>query len=278
MEKKLDYQSIKWDKELKKTSKILKQLGESPSIQRIKRYCRYFQDALAAKRDYHTFYSNLHLTYKILANEYYLLNNEDEQCIEYMYLSSMAGILANVFDTPESLRERNETDTVNLVEDFSSAVRQRYSLDQPFPKCIQNMDHIYVQLFQGNFEKVNELLQKVNRAYDPEKPDEFWLSKSESELVQSILKSDEKALQKALIKHIKEYRKQPIGYSTFIDIYSIAFIKLANKYGMNCDIDIIEIPKMFFDQDSCKMDKDKIKVPFFDEAIVELKKRGIEWD
>lgn len=47
---------------------------------------------------------------------------------------------------------------------------------------------------------------------------------------------------------------------------------------MNCDIDVIEIPKMFFDENRCKIDKEKVKLPFWDEAIAELKKRGIAWD
>lgn len=256
----------------------MKQLSVSPALNSVKRYSLYFENALPSKRNYHAFYSKLHLSYKILARECYLQNNEDEQCIKYTYLSGMAGIIANVFDTFESLRERNETDVVNSVEDFSSAVRQLYALNQPLPKCIQNMDHIYVQLFQGNFEKVNDLLQKVNTEYDPQKPYEFWISKGELEFIQSILKGDEKALQKALIKHIKEYRKEPLGYSTFIDIYSVSFIKLANKYGMKCDIDIIEIPKMFFDERLCTINKENVKLPFWDEAIAELKKCGIEWD
>lgn len=229
MEMKLDYESAKWEKELKKEIKILKQLGKPPALTNLGSYILYFQDALPCKRNYRKFYANIHLSYTLLANKCYLRNNEDRQCMEYTYLSGMAGILANIFDTPESLRQRNETDAVNSVEDFSSAVRQLYALNQPFPKCIQHMDHIYVQLFQGNFERVTDLLQTVNKEYDSEKPYEFWISKSELEFIQSILKSDEKALQKALIKHIKEYRKKPLGYSTFIDIYSISFLKLAKK-------------------------------------------------
>ena len=93
-----------------------------------------------------------------------------------------------------------------------------------------------------------------------------------------ILQGDEVSLKKRLIQRIKEDRKEPVDYFEIIDIYSTAMIKLAQKYGMDINIDVIEIPKLFFNQECCKIDISKIEVPFFEEALTVLKENGILWD
>lgn len=46
---------------------------------------------------------------------------------------------------------------------------------------------------------------------------------------------------------------------------------------MNCDLDIIEIPKIFFDNMTCGIDVTEVKLPFFDDAVEQLKKVGVNW-
>lgn len=277
MSLKLDYQSPKWGKEYKNKEKALKQFdGQPAALINLQRSIIRNKEKISSQRNYQMFYSNAYLSYKIAADMYYLMNNDDAQSINYMYLSSAAGILAKLFDTPEAQKNRHITDAQNAIIDFDFAVLQMFATDQPLPKCVQNMDHIYVQLLSGNFEKVNALFQQLGTEFDPSKPDKPWASERTRTNVQTVIKKDEKSLRESLIARIKEYRKAPVGYSTFIDIYSIAFIKLAKQYGMNCEIDVIEIPKIFFAEERCKIDQ-TVKLPFFDEATAALKEYGIEY-
>lgn len=46
---------------------------------------------------------------------------------------------------------------------------------------------------------------------------------------------------------------------------------------MNCKLDIIEIPKMFFDKTACQIDTAELKLPFFDDAIERLENNGMKW-
>lgn len=59
-----------------------------------------------------------------------------------------------------------------------------------------------------------------------------------------------------------------VGYSTIIDIVSIALIKIAQKVGIEYKVDVVEIPKVFFDE-SYKIQKDRIRLPFYKEFIQE---------
>ncbi len=45
---------------------------------------------------------------------------------------------------------------------------------------------------------------------------------------------------------------------------------------MNCELNIIEIPKMFFDDTVCRIDVTEIKLPFYEDAVEQLKAFGIE--
>ncbi len=78
--------------------------------------------------------------------------------------------------------------------------------------------------------------------------------------IQAMTEKDEKTLNNQLVQHIKNERKWPVGYSIFVDAYSIAYIKLARLNNMNCGLDVIEVPKMFFD-----------------DAVEQLEKSGIIW-
>ena len=277
MNKKLDYQSPKWEKELKNKEKEDKQFnGQSATLVNLQRILKLYQEKESSLRDYRMLYENLQLKYKLLANNCYLRDTDDWQCIDYTYLSGTSGILAKLYDTPEKQKGRHTTDAKNAITDFDFAVLQMFATDQPLPKCVQNMDHIYVQLLSGNFEKVNALFQQLGTKFDPSKPDKPWASERTRADIQAVMKKHEKFLRESLIARIKEYRKAPVGYSTFIDIYSIAFIKLAKQYGMNCEIDVIEIPKIFFAEERCKIDQ-TVKLPFFDEATAALKECGIEY-
>lgn len=129
----------------------------------------------------------------------------------------------------------------------------------------------------GNFEKAVELLSTTLLTYDATQPYAVLMNDAQRLAVQAMTEKNEKLLTDQLIQRVKAYRKQPVGYSTFVDAYSIAYIKLAHMNNMSCNLNIIEIPEMFFDDAVCKIDTSEIKLPFFDDALEQLKKSGFVW-
>lgn len=87
-----------------------------------------------------------------------------------------------------------------------------------------------------------------------------------NKMYMAIIEHDEKSFNEELAKRIKKYRRNMVGYSTIIDVVSIALIKMAEREEIHCTVDVIEIPEQFFDG-TCKIDKDKDKLPFYDEFL-----------
>ena len=62
----------------------------------------------------------------------------------------------------------------------------------------------------------------------------------------AIINHDEETFNCELALRIKEYRRSMIGYSTLLDIPAVALIKIAERAGIRSFIDVVEIPKVFF--------------------------------
>lgn len=271
---KLTYKSPKWDKELKNKEKVWKQLKGIPALINLER--RLERMKACDQQNYCSFYFNVHLSYEIAARDVYLSGNRGIKCsIAYTYLSGMAAIMGKLFDTSELKSQRHVTNAESIVCAFDLGLLQMIACNQAFPKTIEGMEHIYIHLFNQNEEKVKELLDSLEGEFNPKKPDNMWLGEGEKLRIEAILNRDEKKLQELLMKMIMEYRKEPVGYSQILDIYSIAFIKLAKRYGMEIKINVIEIPEQFFDDEICKEAIAKAELPFFDKALVALEERGI---
>lgn len=278
MATKLAYQSSKWEKERQNNEKRYiadkgKFVAQASMESLIKRGLAQSADS----RDYVRYYSSFSLKYKILAGRTYLRNNSDSQVIHYTYLSGMAAIFAYLFDIAHPAVNRDKTDQENMVKNFSYGLLQLFAVQNYLPQCLSSLEHPYVQMLLGNFEKAVELLPTTLSEYDAAQPYAVLMSDAERLTVQAMTEKDEKALNNQLVQHIKNERKWPVGYSVFVDAYSIAYIKLARLNNMNCGLDVIEVPKMFFDDAACKIDISEIKLPFFDDAVEQLKKSGVFW-
>lgn len=275
MRKDLDYQSPKWEKEQKKDSQLLRQLkGADITLNSLEKLIEEEKE-FPELRDYRSLYRNLHLTYRILAGVSYLRNPTDQQCIKYTYLSGVSAVLAYLFyvsDPPEKL---DKTDRQNVILDFSLGTLQLYAVNQPLPSCIHHIDNPYVQLLLGKIDNATSLLNKLDSQFNPSEPYQFWISESERAIIQAAIEKDSQTMKDLLVQRIKRYRKEPVGCSVFLDIYSIAFIKLAHTWNMNCDINIIEIPSFFFNDTVCKINPSTTQVPFFEEAKKELEQYGV---
>ena len=278
MATKLAYQSSKWEKERQNNEKrYIANKGKFAAQTNMEGVIKRGLAKPADCRDYASYYSSFSLSYKILAGRTYLRNNSDSQVIRYTYLSGMAAIFAYLFDIVRPAVNRDKTDQVNMVRDFSYGLLQLFSVQNNIPQCLSSLEHPYVQMLLGNFEKAVELLPSTVTEYDAAYPYAVLMSDEACLTVQAMAEKDEKALNNRLVQHIKNERKWPVGYSVFVDAYSIAYLKLARLNHMACELDVIEVPKMFFDDAVCKIDTSETKLPFFDDALEQLKKLGTVW-
>lgn len=278
MVQKLPYQSPKWEKEIQRDAKRYKQLkGLDPILHNMERTLSYEINKGPNEKNYVGCYTSLRLKYRMLAERSYLRNNRDFQAISYTYLSGIAAIFSYLFDiiSPHPIK-RDKTDQINMIYDFSYGLFQLFAVQGFLPQCLAALEHPEVQLLLGNFEQAVELLSSVSSTYTPQNPYTVLMSDRNQAILKAMAGKDEKTLNALLIDRVKAYRKQPLDYSTFIDAYSIAYIKLSNQFGMNCALDIIEVPKIFF-EDTYKIDIGEWKLPFFDEAVEQLHQQGFNW-
>ncbi len=278
MAAKLAYQPSKWEKERQNNEKrYIAGKGKYAVQTNMENMIRRGLAKSADCRDYVSYYSSFSLSYRILAGRTYLRNNSDSQVIHYTYLSGIAAIIAYLLDIAHPAENRDKTDQEDMVNDFSYGLFQLFAVQNYLPQCLNFLEHPYVQLLLGNFEKAVELLPSTLSEYDAAQPYAVLMSDEARQTVQAMVEKDEKALNNQLVQRIRNERKWPVGYSIFVDAYSIAYIKLARLNNMNCELDVIEVPKMFFDDAACKIDISEIKLPFFDDALEQLKKLGIIW-
>lgn len=277
MATKLAYQPPKWEKELKKELQLFRQSkGQDITLINLQRILKE-EEEFPAMRNYQELYTNLQLKYRILAGSSYLRDNLDAHVVYYTYLAGMASVCAYLFNHMAPPENRNDTDQKNIEYDFSYGLFQLFAVQSNLPPCLSSFEHPYVQLLLGNFEQAVELLSATLPTFDATQPYAVLMNDAQRLTVQAMAEKNEKLLTDQLVQQVKAYRKQPVGYSTFVDAYSIAYIKLAHMNNMSCNLDIIEIPEMFFDDTICKIDTSEIKLPFFDDALEQLKKLGFVW-
>ena len=277
MATKLAYQPPKWEKELKKELQLFRQSkGQDITLINLQRILKE-EEEFPAMRNYQELYTNLQLKYRILAGSSYLRDNLDAHVVYYTYLAGMASVCAYLFNHMAPPENHNDTDQKNIGYDFSYGLFQLFAVQCSLPPCLSSFEHPYVQLLLGNFEQAVELLSTTLPTFDATQPYAVLMNDAQRLTVQAMAEKNEKLLTDQLVQQVKAYRKQPVGYSTFVDAYSIAYIKLAHMNNMSCNLDIIEIPEMFFDDTICKIDTSEIKLPFFDDALEQLKKLGFVW-
>jgi len=275
---KLVYRPKKWDKQLQVDKQIWKELGGFVSLKNLKSAIKKEQLKIPKERNYQSFFSCCSLYCNSIASAYYLCDTEDLRSLYYTYLSGKSAILERQFASLYVKKGREIFEAKRGMEVFDYHILQMIAIGQPLPKCVQQIDNIYIQLLNKDIDSVDKYIQSRKDKIDS---GNFWgndVSEDECMDIEMILKGDKVSLRNGLMQGIKEDRKEPIDYFNIIDIYSTAMIKLARKYGMDIDIDVIEIPKLFFDEKCCNIDKSKIEVPFYEEALAVLKENGILWD
>ena len=163
----------------------------------------------------------------------------------------------------------NEIIENSIIQDKDVALFQLIAVDEmnvPYISLEEN--NLIMLMYHQKYEQAKLLLEKLSD--NPDEAYEIYYLNPENlkTIYMAIIEHDEKRFNEELVKRIKKYRKNMVGYSTIIDIASVALIKMAEREGLCCMVDVIEIPKQFFDK-ACVIDKSEIKLPYYDEFISE---------
>ncbi|MCM1253846.1 MAG: hypothetical protein NC321_13580 [Clostridium sp.] len=273
---KLEYKGKKWDKEIARIQEYLKEVKgvfknqEAKEIFKNNELVTINEFSNSKVKDYLRLYNCLSNDYERLAAHNYLNDITCHEIIKYTYFSGYAMLIT------KCLYEQGVRTEYNIIIENAIERKMDYSLFQliavdeienPYIKSLDN--NLIMLMYYQKYEQAKAILNQL-----PDEPDEsrevyYVRPECLKKIYMAIIEHDEKSFNEELAKRIKKYRRNMVGYSTIIDIVSIALIKMAEQEGIHCTVDVIEIPKQFFDG-TCKIDKDKDKLPFYDE-LLELK-------
>lgn len=256
---KLAYKSKKWNKEISELNNAKKMYNGDYEIS-VKSLIYNFSET--DFKDYCWFYGCLDINYGIVARTYFL-DNDNKNVINNIYLSALSLLfLKRLYDNGV----RTEYNNIQIsLTGFEYAVCKLISVD-----CGEIMinfcnDSIVANLLLGNEIEAKVLVDELSDDSDSISSVYYNEPIFLKAIYKSILDRDENAFNENLAQRIKKYRKNMVGYSTIIDYTSIALIKVAKKYGLNCNINVIEIPDFFFEPINTE-ELLKLQLPFYDEV------------
>lgn len=238
---KLEYKSKKWDKEIKQLKEYSSSLNND-YLNNIKSIITKFDKK--EKKDYCWLYGCLSLEYETIAHRYFADENMGE-VLSYTYLSAVALLtLKKLYENHVETHYRNIDNRLSNIE---YAVCKLISVDccEVVRTCCS--DTIMGSLLAGDVKKASHFLDHLADQGEPSEDIYYNAPIFLKPIYTALLEKDEKAFVDAIANRVKKYRKNMIGYSTIIDYTSIALIKLAAKYEINCTVDIVEIPQLFFE-------------------------------
>jgi len=263
---KLDYQSKKWQKETDNFRRFKKDI-KGDYLKNLRFVLNEFEKTGCT--GYLRLFCLLSGTYQELA-EYYYLDEAGCPSIDIFnaaYLSGLAGIVAKTL-FENGVRTGSETldriCTNSVAEKYEPSLFQLISVgetDSPYLSIAEN--DVIMLIYRQKYEQARVLVEALPDA--PDESRELYYNHSEflKHIYIAILDKDEKAFNDELAKRIRKYRRNMAGYSPIIDYTSVALIKIAQQAGLNCTVDVIEVPHLFFD-DSLKIDKTAVALPYLD--------------
>lgn len=214
------------------------------------------------KRKYLGYLSSCVQNYHLIACNYYIMDNLDYKSIDYTYLSGISGILA---DRIGKAGNQNKYQYKSITETELS-LYELIATDETEIDFFKDKDSVIYHIYHGNYDKAEGLLQSIEMNDSIEEGCLYDTIEYLKDIYMAIIARDEDLFNEELAKRIRKYRKDMVGYSTIIDVISIALIKMARKAELNYHLDVIEIPKIFFDK-NYQIDKDKVKPLFCEEAL-----------
>lgn len=260
---KLDYESKKWIKEVDKFNKFKKEVGGRFNKNELATIDKFLK---SQNKDYLRLYSRLSGTYERIATYLYLEDLNNKKCIDYTYLSGIALIhTKKMYDY--GINTEKGTIVENCIQEIDFALYEMIACDEVNVPYLKEDDNNLISLvLHQKYEKAKEILCELPNDVDDSNEVYYISTIFLKQIYLAIINHDERMFNEELVKRIKKYRKNMVGYSTIIDIVSIALIKMAKLAGIKCTIDVIEIPKIFFDE-TYVVDKETTKLPFYDEFL-----------
>lgn len=242
---KIDYKGKKWDKEMKRLREGKKYLGDG-----YLKNINFIIDRLykTQLKDYYWFLSCLSLEYEMIA-ETYLEEKDIKNVLKAIYLSEKSFFYLKKMYMVGIEEDYNTKDILGNLEYYVCKAIAIDYLDVVAEYC---QDSIVANLFYGNLTKTKEYVEDISSDIEGVQSIYYTELIFLKKLFEAILEKDERKFYTELIYRIKKYRSNMVGYSTIIDYVSIALIKIAKKYEMNCDLKIIEMPEYFFEPISTK--------------------------
>ncbi len=203
--------------------------------------------------------------YGSIARAYYMHDNESEEVIKCIYLSGCAGLVV------KRLWEKGFKEV--YISDYE-ATNIDYSLfcliacnEMPEELVNKETENLIMLMLNQDFELAKRILDTIEVN---EKGDgcewEYYDSSYLKPTYMAIINHDEKAFNEGLEKRIKKYRTNMVGYSVIVDVVSIALIKIAKKAGIDCTVDVVEIPKQFLSEERL-INPEECKLPYYDELL-----------
>jgi len=153
-----------------------------------------------------------------------------------------------------------------FLAEFDYALYELIAVAETNFSIFNRDDNLICLMLKQKYDDAKKIIDMLPDIVDDSNEVYYVNQKFLKNIYKAIVDGDEKKFNEEIVKRIKKYRRNMVGYSTIIDVVSIALIKMAMKAGIECNVDVIEIPKMFFDE-SNKIDKDSVKLPFFDEFM-----------
>lgn len=259
---KLEYQSTKWNKEVAKFQEFKKSVkGNFDNNE------NYVIDEFlkTGSEDFLRLYNNLAGVYERMSTYYYLDDIECKKIKEYVYLSGVAGILSWRLYKKDARTSYNKIVEDSINENIDYALFQLIAVDELDLQYLTGEENniiilMYLQKYEQAKIALDLLPDNINVSVE-------WYYKKPQFLkgiYTAIIEHDEKKFNEELVARIKKYRKNMVGYSVIMDIVSVALIKMAEREGLRCTVDVIEIPRQFF-EDTYLINKDIVKLPYFDE-------------
>lgn len=259
----LEYKNKKWDKEEKTLRQYLKGSGGKLAGERNLESAR--QDLEALPRTgwrYAAFLCAAARNYTSMAQEWYLLDQKDWRAVDYTWLAATCRMLAEELDCRE-----NPADPLFGVE---MARYQLIATGEEDAPCLKDRDSVAAMAFSGEYDRAAALLAEAEEDDSVTEGSLYLELPCLKRIYQAILAKDEALFHEELARRIKKYRRNMAGYSPIIDIASVALVKIGQRAGLSCLLDVIEVPELFFRTEH-RIPKEELRFPFWEEIMAERK-------
>lgn len=259
---KIEYKGKKWDKEVINYQKMIKKTNtiNKNELFTINKFLN------SDSKDYLRLFSRLSSNYERMATYYYLEDINSEEVKKYTYLSGYAMLITKCLYEKGIYTQYNEI-IQNFVKNIDFALYQLIATEEiDNPYVISQKSNLIMLMYYQKYEEVKFLLNQLTDA--PNETKEIYYVKPEflKKIYMAIVEHNEEEFNRELAIRIKKYRKNMVGYSIIVDVVSVALIKMAEREGIHCTVDVIEIPRQFFDKTKV-IDKKKDKLPYYDEFL-----------